>query len=89
LEDAIINIILSSIVGAASGIYYATILNPLNNYLVFVALFALIGIGVANLVLLVLSEIFSWIKHYFAENEIRHSAKNYLAVFSPESVLDS
>jgi hypothetical protein len=59
LEDAKIGVIIASVFGAAAGIYYASTLNFVNNYLVFVALFALVGIGIANLVLLVLWEVYS------------------------------
>jgi hypothetical protein len=54
--------IIASVFGAAAGIYYSSTLNFVNNYLVFVALLALIGIGVANLVLLVLWEVNNWLK---------------------------
>ena len=54
MEDTTIGMILASVIGAAAGIYYATTLNPVNNYIFLVVLFAMIGIGVANLVFLVL-----------------------------------
>ena len=60
----------------------------MNNYLVFVALFALIGIGVSNLVLLVLFEIYRWLRQYYAGAETIQTAQ--LPGNSPkDSELDS
>ncbi len=52
----------ASIIGALVGIYYAANLNPLNNFYVFLAFFALIGVGIANIVLALLYRIYEWIK---------------------------
>ncbi len=76
MEDAIINMILSSVMGAAAGVYFATILNPFDNYLIFVALFALIGIGGANLVLLMLFEIHRWLKQYYIHAETTKNSQS-------------
>jgi hypothetical protein len=54
--------LVASIIGALVGIYYATSLNPLNNYNVFMAFFAIIGVGIANIVLAALYRIYEWIK---------------------------
>jgi hypothetical protein len=69
VEDAKAAMAIVSILGAAAGIYYASALNPLNNYFVFLAIFALIGVGVANIVLLVAYEIYRWLKLYYANAE--------------------
>jgi hypothetical protein len=66
LQDAKTAILIASILGASAGIYYLATLNPLNNYLVFVALFALIGIGVANVILLVICRIYDLVKQYYS-----------------------
>ena len=62
LEDLMIAMLLASVVGASAGIYYVSILNPLNNYFLFMALFGMVGICVANLVLLALYEAYRWLK---------------------------
>jgi len=56
--------ILASVIGAAAGIYYATTLNPINNYIFLMVLFAMTGISVANLVFLVLIEVYRWLRQY-------------------------
>lgn len=58
-----------SLLGAAAGIYYGSLTNPMNNYLVFLAVFGLIGVAVANVALLMLDSIYWWLKRYYAEEE--------------------
>ena len=62
MEDAKSWMLIASIMGAAAGIYFTSVLNPLNNYVVFMAIFALIGICIANLVLLALISVDRWQK---------------------------
>jgi hypothetical protein len=52
---------IASIMGISAGIYATSVLNPANNYFIFMAFFGIIGIGAANLVLLVLYEVYSWL----------------------------
>ena len=75
VKDATIGMILASVIGAAAGIYYATTLNPLNNYIFLVLLFAMIGIGVANLVFLVLIEVYRWLRQYCVKAEEAQSIR--------------
>ena len=59
-------ILVALIIGVAGGIYYNTMLNPLNNYFAFLVIFAMIGLAVTNVVLLVLNWIYEWFsKRYF------------------------
>ncbi|MCW4011215.1 MAG: hypothetical protein NWF05_11475 [Candidatus Bathyarchaeota archaeon] len=59
------NMLIASIIGAAIGVYYTTMLNPLNNYYMFVMLFALIGICLANVALLMLRSIYEWFEQRY------------------------
>ena len=61
--------LIASFMGALAGIYYATAANPLNNYLIFVALFAIVGIGAGNLVLLVLVKVYDWLRNHNSNME--------------------
>jgi hypothetical protein len=61
LEDAKTLMPLASVMGAAAGIYYISVLKPLSNYFMFVGLFALIGVGVGNVVLVVVYELYLWL----------------------------
>jgi hypothetical protein len=61
--------VFASLMGAILGAYYATSLNPLNNYFGFVLFFALIGVIVANLIMLVVYEAYRWLKQYYPDNE--------------------
>jgi hypothetical protein len=54
--------LIASVIGALAGVYYSIVVNPLNNYFVFMALFAMVGVGVANVVLLVLYGIYEWVE---------------------------
>jgi len=62
MEDAKSAMAIVSILGAAAGIYYVSIVNPENNYFVFMAIFALIGVAVANVVLVAVNEVYRWLK---------------------------
>ena len=48
--------LLASIMGASAGVFYIAHLNPLNNYYIFMAIFAIIGVALANVLLLALYE---------------------------------
>jgi hypothetical protein len=69
MESPKTSMLTASIIGAATGVYYNSFLNPLNNYFVFMAIFVIIGIGIANVVLLVLDVVYGWLKKYYADNE--------------------
>jgi hypothetical protein len=60
---------IASILGSAAGIYYTSIVNPLNNYFVFMAIFVLVGFALANVVLMVLHEVYGWLKQYYSDVE--------------------
>jgi hypothetical protein len=62
MEDAKSWMLIASIMGTASGIYVSSAINPPNNYFIFIIIFALIGIILANLVLLLLVEVDRWQK---------------------------
>ncbi len=64
-----------SLVGAAAGIYYGSLTNPMNNYFVFLAVFALIGVAIANVALLILVSIYCWLKKYYADEERTQTAQ--------------
>jgi multisubunit Na+/H+ antiporter MnhC subunit len=54
--------LIASVMGASAGIYVTSMADPLNNYFIFMALFGVIGVGVANVVLLALYKIYEWLK---------------------------
>ncbi len=60
MENAKTVIMVVSMLGAAIGISYLSSLNPVTNGLMLGALFAIAGAGVANLILLLLYEIYKW-----------------------------
>jgi hypothetical protein len=62
MEDVRSWMLIASIMGTASGIYLSSAINPPNNYVMFTIIFALIGIILANLVLLLLVELDRWQK---------------------------
>ena len=55
-------ILLASIIGAAAGVFYTTQLNPLNNYYIFIAIFAMIGAAIADILLLILYEAYKFLE---------------------------
>jgi len=63
MEDVKMMMLVASILGASVGVYLTTAVNPLNNYFYFMALFAIIGAGLANVVLLVLVKTYKWLIH--------------------------
>ncbi len=69
LEDAKTLMVIASVIGAAAGTFYISVLRPLDNYFIFVGLFILIGVCVANLVLLAVYELYLWLKRVDAGSE--------------------
>jgi hypothetical protein len=69
LENPKAWMLLASIMGASVGIYYTSGVNPLNNYFIFLALFVVIGVGVGNVVLLVLYKVYVFLKQYYVTAE--------------------
>jgi hypothetical protein len=61
MEDKITMMLAASILGALVGVYLTTVANPLNNYFYFMALFAIIGAGLANVVMLILVKVYVWL----------------------------
>jgi hypothetical protein len=76
LNDAKLTVIVVSFFGLLAGILYTLAIDPLNNYFVFMGLFALVGVGVANVVLIVVSEVYKWLKAYYADSERAQNAQN-------------
>jgi hypothetical protein len=76
-----------SLVGAAAGVYYGSLTNPLNNYFVFLAVFALIGVAVANVALLILDSVYRWLKKYYADEEQAEIAQTSCTNSQPEAEL--
>ena len=68
--------LLASIMGASAGIYYTSVVNPLTNYFIFLALFVVIGVGVSNVVLLVLYKVYVFLKQYYATAEGTQNPKS-------------
>jgi hypothetical protein len=64
MEDVKSWMLIASIMGTASGIYVSSAINPPNNYVMFMVIFALVGIILANLVLLLLVELDRWQKGF-------------------------
>jgi len=62
LENPKIMMVIASLMGALAGIYYTTAVNPLNSYILFMALFAMAGIAAGNLVLLIIVEVYGWLR---------------------------
>ena len=63
MEEAKTLMLIASILGASVGVFLTTVVNPLNNYFYFMALFAVIGAGLGNVVLLVLVKTYDWLMH--------------------------
>jgi uncharacterized membrane protein (DUF373 family) len=61
--------LIASFMGALIGIYYNVAANPFNNYFIFAALFAMAGVAAANLMLLVLVELYEWLIRNRPETE--------------------
>lgn len=62
LEDPKTWMLAASILGAIAGIYYTMVVNPLYNYFIFMGIFALIGVGIANLALLAAYKVYLWLR---------------------------
>ncbi len=62
MDDAKLMMVLASAVGASGGVYVSTLIDFVNNVLVFMAIFAILGVAVANVVLLGLFEVYWWLK---------------------------
>ncbi len=62
MDDIEIVMLLATVIGALAGVFYTTILNPIENYFYFMVLFAIVGAGIANVVLLVLVKIYRWLR---------------------------
>jgi hypothetical protein len=54
--------IIASFIGALAGIFFIMVAKPGYDYFIWLALFAIIGIGVGNLALLILNKTYEWIK---------------------------
>jgi hypothetical protein len=54
--------LIASIIGAIVGIIFNARINPINNYFIFMIIFAMIGMGVALLVLIAVYKIYEWVK---------------------------
>jgi hypothetical protein len=67
--------LIASVMGVLVGFFVVAQLNPLNNFYVFVGLFAMTGVGVANLVLLVVYAVYQWLKNYYANVERAQNAQ--------------
>jgi hypothetical protein len=61
--------LIASIIGAMVGIYYSIIANLLNNYFIFMALFAMAGVGAANLILLAVAEVQNYLRKNYTNEE--------------------
>ena len=62
LENPKIMMLIASLMGALAGIYYTTAVNPLNNYFIFMGLFAMAGIAAAYFLLLIIFEVYGWLR---------------------------
>jgi len=61
MEEAKMLMLLASILGASIGVFWTSVINPLNNYFYFMTLFAIVGAGLANVILLILVKIYDWL----------------------------
>jgi hypothetical protein len=69
MEDSKLMMIASSFIGALVGVYYIASENPVNNYIIFMALFAMVGVAVANGVLLAGVKFYDWLKLYYEDKD--------------------
>ena len=65
--------LIASVIGAAGGIYYNAMLNPLNNYFAFLVVFALIGIAIGNVAMLVLYKVYEWFEQRYPAEEAQNA----------------
>jgi hypothetical protein len=54
--------LVASVIGAWAGMLFAAVVHPENNFFIFVGLFAMVGVGFGNLVLLALYKVHDWLK---------------------------
>jgi hypothetical protein len=64
LENPKTWMLLVSLPGAAIGIYFNSVIDPMNNYFAFMIVFAIIGAVLGNLLLLLLSNANEWLKTF-------------------------
>jgi hypothetical protein len=83
MEDSKLMIIAASFIGALVGVYYIATENPLNNSYLFMALFGMLGVAVANAVLLVGVKFYDWLKLYYEDRDRVKSAQT-VAPASPD-----
>jgi hypothetical protein len=57
-----IMMLIASTVGAFAGIYFIDITKPAMDFTYWLGAFAILGVGVGNLALLVLYKIYQWLK---------------------------
>jgi hypothetical protein len=60
LEKAETMMLVASIIGAIAGVIFNVNINPINNYFIFMIIFAIIGIGIALLVSVALTKVYVW-----------------------------
>ncbi len=61
LDKAETMMLYASVIGVLAGIFFSVSLNPLNNYFIFMIVFALIGVGLALFVLAALFKVYEWV----------------------------
>jgi hypothetical protein len=83
MDDSKLMMIAASFIGASVGVSYVASVKPLNNYFIFMALFALVGAAVVNVVLLVGVKFYDWLKLYY-EDKDRATAAQTVPSASPE-----
>jgi len=61
MEDPKTWMLVSSILGAIAGIWFTMMVNPQDNYFIFLGIFALLGVGMGNLILLAAYKVYLWL----------------------------
>jgi vacuolar-type H+-ATPase subunit I/STV1 len=59
----------ASAIGILAGILYTVQVNPLNNYYIFMVLFMMVAVGIANVALFVGLKLYKWLKQYYSDPE--------------------
>jgi hypothetical protein len=62
MDNTKIMMLFASIMGALIGIFFVARANPIENYFVIMGVFAVIGVGVGNVVLAAVYRIYDWLK---------------------------
>jgi hypothetical protein len=75
--DPKLMMIIASFIGALAGIFFIMVAKPVYDYFVWLTLFAIIGIGVGNLALLILYKTNEWIKTGRCKKEAAQIHKEY------------